>query len=284
MIDESRERETLEGAHDDPEKLVEKVREKYGEIAKASSSGCCGSSAQQSCCSTSGSIGYSSDDIATIPDGADLGLGCGAPIQHLELQPGETALDLGSGAGIDVFLAAARVGETGRAIGVDMTPEMIEKARNNANKTGLRQVEFRLGRLEALPVDDDSVDAVTSNCVINLVPDKTNVFREISRVLKEGGRVVVSDIVLDGDLPDAVREDVASYVGCVSGALQRADYFAAVEAAGLSKVEILDDIDAIATRMDITPDKMTALSDRTGVPLENLMGKVRSVTFRAFKF
>ena len=264
--------------------IVAEVREKYGRIAK-SGGGCCGPSPG---CDTaevpvSLGVGYKRDEIDALPEGADLGLGCGAPIAHLALQGGETVLDLGSGAGIDAFLAARQVGPGGRVIGVDMTPEMVERARANVGKAGLLHVEFREGRLESLPVDDTSVDAVTSNCVINLVPDKARVFAEIARVLKPGGRLVISDIVLDGRLPEAVEKDVYAYVGCVSGAALRRDYFDQLRAAGLGEPEILKDVDYLAGLKAAAPDEAEALLDRTGVRWEDVSGKVRAITFRALK-
>ena len=269
------------------EKLIQVVREKYGQIAKGADlcctpvlGGCCGTTDQGA---VAGEIGYRADDLAALPEGANLGLGCGAPVASLELKPGETVVDLGSGAGIDAFLAARQVGPTGRVIGVDMTPEMLEKARANAARSGLSQVEFREGRLEALPIGDASVDAVTSNCVINLVPDKGLVFREVARVLRPGGRLVISDIVLDGELPEAIRQDVYAYVGCVSGAQQRADYFAGVRAAGLGEIEILKDVDYAAGLAKAAPEEAQALLDRSGVKMDQVVGKVRSVTFRARK-
>jgi SAM-dependent methyltransferase len=272
---------------DNPEAIVEKVKEKYGEIASRVSSGCCcpesGTVASVPSERTAQRIGYAPDDLGAIPDGANLGLGCGAPVPHLDLQTGETMLDLGSGAGVDVFIAARKVGPEGRVIGVDMTPEMIERARDNAKKSGLTNVEFREGRLEKLPVDDDSVDAVTSNCVINLVPDKSQVFREVSRVLRPGGRMVISDIILDGELPESVRNDMLEYVGCVAGAMQREDYFAAIEAAGFSGVEVFEDIDVVAVGCDVAPDQSARFSERHGVPVDTIKGKIRSVTFRAVK-
>lgn len=270
------------------EKLVQVVREKYGRIAKSADS-CCTPVLGGGCCGTTdqgamaGEIGYKADELAVLPEGANLGLGCGAPVAGLELKPGETVLDLGSGAGIDAFLAARQVGPTGRVIGVDMTPEMLERARANAVRSGLSQVEFREGRLEALPVASASVDAVTSNCVINLVPDKGVVFREVARVLRPGGRLVISDIVLDGELPEAIRKDVYAYVGCVSGAQQRQDYFAGVRAAGLGEVEILKDVDYAGALVKAAPDEAQALLSRSGVKVEEVVGKVRSITFRARK-
>lgn len=275
-----------QGAVNDKEKIVSEVREKYGQIAKTSSS-CCGP--EPSLCGggnadvVSIGIGYDKTELAQVPEEANLGLGCGAPIDHLALQPGETVLDLGSGPGLDAFLAARRVGPAGRVIGVDMTPEMLARARANAAKAGLTHVEFREGRLEALPVADASVDAVTSNCVINLVPDKTAVFREVARVLKPGGRLVIADIILDGPLPEAIAKDIYAYVGCVSGAEIRSVYFAKVEAAGLSEVKVLKDLDSLANLAAAAPEQAQSLLARTGTKFEDVAGKVRSVTFRAEK-
>lgn len=271
----------------DEEAIVAKVREKYGQIAQRATTGCCGPAANTGCCSPaeqeSSKTGYAPGELASLPEGADLGLGCGAPVRHLDLQPGETVLDLGSGAGIDVLLAADRVGPGGKAIGVDMTPEMVERARRNAEKAGVANVEFRSGRLESLPVEDATIDAVTSNCVINLVPDKSLVFREAARVLRPGGRLVISDIVLDGELPEAVRNDVLAYVGCVAGASQRDAYFDAVASAGFSSVEVLDDVDTVGAVSDTFPGQVQTFTERTGVELDQLRGKVRSVTYRAVK-
>jgi SAM-dependent methyltransferase len=268
------------------EKIVAAVRDRYGKIAEGKTEGCCGPSPNPcgggSVEVVSQALGYSKAQIESLAD-ANLGLGCGAPVEHLKLQPGEHVLDLGSGAGIDVFLAAKQVGAEGRVIGVDMTPAMLQKARANAAKLGLQQVEFREGRLEQLPVVADSIDAVTSNCVINLVPDKAAVFHEIARVLKHGGRLVISDIILDGALPPAIEKDVYAYVGCISGAMQRSAYFAALEAAGLRDVDILKDIDYLGAMIDAAPDDVRARLGRNGVSAEELRGKVRSVTFRACK-
>jgi SAM-dependent methyltransferase len=199
----------------------EKVREGYAQIA-ASGGSCCG----PSCCCGGGNVaqavGYSVDELAALPEGADMGLSCGNPTALALLQPGETVLDLGSGGGLDVFIAGRKVGPTGRVIGVDMTPEMIAKARRNIEsyrkQTGLDNVEFRLGEIEHLPVADASVDVVISNCVINLSPDKPQVWREIARVLKPGGRVAVSDLALLKPLPAAIGEMVEALVGCIAGA------------------------------------------------------------------
>jgi SAM-dependent methyltransferase len=270
-----------------PEEVVAKVRERYGKIAEGQATGC-GTTAPSGCCGSveqvvASQIGYRDEDLEAVPGDANLGLGCGAPVAHLRLQPGEVLVDLGSGGGLDAFLAARDVGPTGRVIGVDMTPEMIERATQAARNAGLDQVEFRQGRLESLPVEDASVDAVTSNCVINLVPDKSAVFREVARVLKPGGRLVVSDIVLDGPLPDALRRDLLAYVGCVAGAMQRETYFGGIRDAGLHDVEILKDVDYLAAVADTLPDEVVELMKRTGVRLEDVKGVVRSVTFRAVK-
>jgi SAM-dependent methyltransferase len=271
------------------EEIVEQVKDRYGRIAEGKLGGCCEpAETTTSCCgggaeSVSVRLGYEGRELSVVPEGADLGLGCGAPVQHLQLQPGETVLDLGSGGGIDVFLAARQVGPAGRAIGVDMTPAMLERARRNAQKGGYANVEFREGRLERLPVDDASVDAVTSNCVINLVPDKAAVFAEIARVLKPGGRMVISDVVLDGSLPEAVEKDVLAYVGCISGAAPREVYFGQLQAAGLGVVEVLADVDSLEQWTAAAPEEAKALAERTGVRPEEVLGKVRSVTYRARK-
>jgi len=264
---------------DDPEGVVDRVRERYGKIASGRLSSCCGTSEAD----TAREIGYSDDDLTNVPEGANLGLGCGAPVHHLNLRAGEAVLDLGSGAGFDAFLAAPKVGPTGKVIGVDMTTEMIDKARANAERAGLSQVEFRQGRLEALPVDDASVDAVTSNCVINLVPDKEQVFREVARVLKPGGRLVISDVILDARLPEAVERDVLAHAGCVSGAMLRDNYFGILRSVGLTDIEVLRDTDFLAAVEQTQPDDVREFEQRTGVKYSSLQGKVRSVTYRASK-
>jgi SAM-dependent methyltransferase len=218
------------------------VRKRYGSIAKGKQSGCCSSS----CCSTitpeeiGKKIGYSDEDVNSIPEGANLGLGCGNPVALASLKEGEVVLDLGSGAGFDSFLAARRVGPKGRAIGVDMTPEMLERARKNAKKGGFENVEFRLGEIENLPVADNSIDVVISNCVINLSPEKGRVFREAYRVLRPGGRIMVSDIVLLAPLP-AFLKSTASLVACVGGAALKKEYLKAMEEAGFAGIRELEE-------------------------------------------
>jgi arsenite methyltransferase len=218
----------------DPDKIHEAVREHYGERIKQSSS-CCGS---DPCCTPESKM-YPAELLGTLPAGEEVpSYGCGDPISLAALEPGQTVLDLGSGAGLDCFFAARKVGDTGHVIGVDMTPEMLERARASARRMQLANVEFREGLLEQLPVDSDSVDVVISNCVINLAPDKAKVFREVFRVLKHGGKVAVSDIVTDGPLPAQIRSSLEAWAGCIAGALDVNDYRAAMENAGLADVSI----------------------------------------------
>jgi SAM-dependent methyltransferase len=222
------------------------VRESYGKIAvqetagRVPANGCgCGCGNGQDVLSKA--LGYSAAEIGAVPEGANLGLGCGNPTALASLKEGEVVLDLGSGGGFDCFLAARKVGDGGRVIGVDMTAEMIEKARENARKGGYQNVEFRLGEIENLPLADNSVDVVISNCVINLSPDKKRVFQEAYRVLKPGGRVMVSDIVLLKELPAETKNSIEAYVGCVAGSTTREEYLATVAAAGFQKVDIVDE-------------------------------------------
>jgi len=222
------------------------VRSKYGELAKGTSTcgcgpSCCGGGAGSAGAKIAEHIGYGADELAVIPEGANLGLGCGNPLAHAAVKAGDVVLDLGSGAGMDAFLAAREVGPAGRVIGVDMTPEMVERARENARRAGIANVEFRLGEIERLPVADASVDVIISNCVINLSPDKAAVFAEAIRVLKPGGRMVVSDLVLLQPLPDDVRHSVEAYVGCVAGASLKADYLWLIGAAGFRDIEVVEE-------------------------------------------
>ena len=216
------------------------VREKYGAVANGEpcGCGCCAGPAEAE--AVLEKLGYTAEQAAAIPEGANLGLGCGNPIAHAALRPGETVLDLGSGAGIDCFLAAREVGPSGRAIGVDMTHAMLERARATAKKIGATNVEFRLGEIEHLPVADASVDAIISNCVVNLSPDKAQVFREALRVLAPGGRLVVSDLVLTRELSPEMRRHAELYAGCVAGASLEADYLRLIGEAGFTGVTVLE--------------------------------------------
>ena len=217
-------------------KAIEKVvREKYGAVAASDLTG-----DHAGVRAVAEAFGYTPEELAAIPAGANMGLSCGNPTATANLRPGEVVVDLGSGGGIDVFLAAKKVGPTGRAIGIDVTPEMIARARANAVKSGIDNAEFRLGTIDKLPLDDDSVDCLVSNCVINLAPDKPAVFREMYRVLKPGGRVAVSDIALKRPLPDELATSVAAHVGCVAGAVPIADYERDLRAAGFEAVRVVD--------------------------------------------
>lgn len=242
------------------ETIKEAVRDNYGKIAQEGSScctsnGCCGG---QDADQVSKSLGYSQDEIAAVPQGANLGLGCGNPLALASLEQGETVLDLGSGPGFDCLLAAAQVGQSGRAIGVDMTPEMVSRARTNARQGNYNNVEFRLGEIEHLPVERDSIDVIISNCVVNLVPDKDQAFAEAFRVLRPGGRLLISDIVLEKQLPDFIRDSTEAYVGCVSGAVPKTSYLAALQQAGFQQVEVVDEtsfpLDFLDSDANLSPE------------------------------
>jgi arsenite methyltransferase len=215
------------------------VRQHYGEAAASfqpkASTGCCSKGSEEMTASKL----YPISELEALPEEVTgLSMGCGDPITLASLQPGQTVLDLGSGGGIDCFMAAKKVGESGHVIGVDMTAEMLEKARLNQAKMGFKNVDFRLGEIEHLPVADNSVDVIISNCVVNLSPDKSQVFREAFRVLKPGGRLALSDIVTDGPLPQAIKDSLSAWAGCVAGALDVKDYIATIEAAGFTHIEL----------------------------------------------
>jgi SAM-dependent methyltransferase len=255
------------------DEIKKAVREGYAQVAKDGGSYC---GPAQSCCGgvpaakeVSRRIGYSEAEMAAAPEGANLGLGCGNPTALASLKPGEVVLDLGSGAGFDCFLAAKKVGETGRVIGVDMTPEMLDKARGNARKAGVANVEFRLGEIENLPVADNSVDVVISNCVINLAPDKKRVFAEAFRVLRPGGRLLVSDIVLLAELPQAIMDSVAAHVGCLAGASRKQDYLGAVEVAGFRDVQVVGEDPFPVDLMQNDPTAQAVMKDLE-IPREEL--------------
>ena len=265
------------------------VRAGYAKVAKQEGS-CCGSS--PSCCggadfaqAISKNIGYSAEELNAVPEGANLGLGCGNPVALASLKKGETVLDLGSGAGFDCFLAAGRVGERGRVIGIDMTPEMIEKARENAEKGDYRNVEFRLGEIERLPIVDGIVDAVISNCVINLSPNKKKVFAEVFRALKPGGRMMISDIVLLKELPDFIKNSVEAYIGCVSGAALKDEYLMAIKEAGFQDVKIMGET---AFPMEFMANDPTAreIEENLSIPREKIAeiaNSIRSIKVHGVK-
>lgn len=219
-----------------PTPIHDVVREHYAERIKSSAS-CCGSSSD--CCSTDSNL-YPAELLSTLPEGETaVSYGCGDPITLASLQAGQTVLDLGSGAGLDCFFAAKQVGVTGHVIGVDMTPEMIERARSSAERLNLSNVEFRQGYIEELPVESDTVDVIISNCVINLAPDKSKVFAETFRVLKPGGKLAVSDIVTDGPLPDTIKKSLSAWAGCVAGALEAQDYIGIMKAVGFTDISVV---------------------------------------------
>ena len=228
-----------------PETIRKMVKERYGKIAELTGS-CCGAPAIAPCCAAKSSdpetvaaqIGYSRDEVATAPEAAEMGLGCGNPQAIADLQAGETVLDLGSGAGFDCFLAARAVGPAGRVIGVDMTEAMLRKARRNADKTGISNVEFRKGEIEHLPVNESTVDVIISNCVVNLSPEKAIVLRETFRVLKPGGRLAISDVVAVRPMPDVIRNDQDLQCACIGGAATVEDLRHMLQSAGFEKIRI----------------------------------------------
>ena len=249
------------------------VREKYGAIAEGKASGCCGAGCGCGETEVLEQIGYRAEEAQAIPEGANLGLGCGNPLAFANAQPGETVLDLGSGAGIDCFLAAREVGAGGRVIGVDMTPAMLERARSNAGKHGYANVEFRLGEIEHLPVADATVDLVISNCVVNLSPDKPQVFREAFRALRGGGRMLVSDLVVTREIGSELKQNVDLYVGCVAGASLEEDYLRFIREAGFEDVEVVN-----RSRYDVGTDALAP-----GSPERAAFDAVASIKVRARK-
>ncbi len=271
------------------DEIKKTVRQGYAQVAKSGSS-CC--APQSSCCCSSNvatdiskRVGYSDQEIESVPQGANLGLGCGNPIALASLKEGEAVLDLGSGAGFDCFLAANAVGKNGRVIGVDMTPEMIEKARENARKGGYKNVEFRLGEIETLPVPDNHVDVIISNCVVNLSPEKDRVFRDAFRVLKPGGRLMVSDIVLLKELPDSVKNSVGAYIGCVAGASKKNDYLELIKAAGFKDVSVVDE-SSFASSTGVTDPIVESLINDFGMAksdLKTLGRSIKSIKVQAIK-
>jgi len=266
--------------------IKQAVREGYGKIAAGERSSCCGPEVSP-CCSDNQTqqigkqIGYSDKELAAVPEGANLGLGCGNPVALAELKPGDTVLDLGSGAGFDCFLASAAAGESGQVIGVDMTPEMIEKARTNAARGGYSNVEFRLGEIDNLPVEDGSIDVVISNCVINLVPDKRKAFAEAYRVLKPGGRFMISDMVSTVTIPEFIRKSVEACVGCLGA--RRDEYLEDIRSTGFAEVKIVGETpmhyellapaaEGIIKELGVSPDELRKFAE-----------SVRSIKVRGVK-
>jgi len=269
--------------------IKKKVREGYAKIAKQETS-CCGS--VDVCCGTANSpeeisktIGYTNDQLQSVPEGANLGLGCGNPTAIASLKKGEIVLDLGSGAGFDCFLAANKVGPTGKVIGVDMTPEMLQKATENAEKNGYTNVEFRRGEIENLPMEANTVDVIISNCVINLSPEKNKVFREMFRVLRPGGRFAISDIVLLKELPEKIKNSVEAYVGCISGAIFKDKYLQLLKDAGFTEIKV-DNETSYELKVVINEPRAKALRTETGITEEeftNLGGYFVSIKVTGIK-
>lgn len=261
-----------------PTPIHEAVREHYAERIKSSAS-CCGN---DSCCSTDSDL-YPAELLATLPDGESaVSYGCGDPITLASLQTGQTVLDLGSGAGLDCFFAARKVGETGKVIGVDMTPEMIERATSSAKRLNIQNVEFRQGYLEDLPVDASSVDVIISNCVINLSPDKAKVFSEAFRVLKPGGKLAVSDIVTDGPLPEAIKKSLSAWAGCVAGAVEAQEYVGTMQSIGFTDISIVPVFFDKAT-VDSVIDDMKDKVELKTIARDDIYKAVYSAKITAFK-
>jgi arsenite methyltransferase len=252
------------------EKVKEHVKKRYGEIAQQECSSCSSSCCSSPSCGTppqyvAWKIGYSPDEINDVPGESVLGLGCGNPVALASIVEGETILDLGSGGGIDVFLASKKVGSKGKVIGVDMTEQMVNRAKITAIKHDYKNVEFRLGEIEKLPVDDETIDAIISNCVINLATDKLAVFKEAYRVLKPEGRIMVSDLVTQGTLPDEIIKNFDAWAGCIAGALEKNDYLDKISQAGFKKIKV---VSQKPYTIDISPE---------------LRGKIVSIQVEAYK-
>ena len=257
-----------------PDEIREIVTEGYSRVAQRPS--CCGAGAPEAE-EVARRIGYSEEELAAAPEGANLGVGCGNPTALASLRPGEVVVDLGSGAGFDAFLAARAVGPTGRVIGVDMTDAMLERARENARKGGVTNVEFRKGTIEELPVESESVDVIVSNCVINLSPEKERVFREAYRVLRPGGRLWISDLVLERELPEAIVDRVDAYLGCVGGASLRKVYLETIAKAGFREVRVVREASFAAAFTLDHPQVRQAVTE-LGIGPEEALGVIGAVT------
>jgi SAM-dependent methyltransferase len=261
-----------------PTPIHQAVREHYAERIKSDAS-CCGA---DNCCSPDSNL-YPADLLATLPEGeTSVSYGCGDPITLASLQPGQTVLDLGSGAGLDCFFAAKKVGESGRVIGVDMTPEMIERATSSAKRLEIQNVEFRQGYLEELPVETNTVDVIISNCVINLSPDKSKVFTEAFRVLKPGGKLAVSDIVTDGPLPEPIKKSLSAWAGCVAGAVQAEEYVGMMKSVGFTDVSIVPVFFDKET-VDAAIDDMKEMIELKSISRDDVYKAVYSAKITAYK-
>jgi ubiquinone/menaquinone biosynthesis C-methylase UbiE len=259
------------------------VREGYGKIAKQENSGCgCGCG---SVTNVSEQIGYTKEELNAVPEGADLNLGCGNPVALASLKEGETVIDLGSGGGLDCFLASKKVGPKGKVIGVDMTTEMLDRARANCKKGKYTNVEFRLGEIENMPVADNTADVIISNCVINLSPNKQRVFEEAYRVLKPNGRLMISDMVLLKDIPEAIAKNVEAYIGCIAGAEKKQDYLEQIKKAGFNKVEIVKEttLPFEVLVSDVTAQQVMKQLKITKKKAEEIFGSVVSIKVSATK-
>ena len=264
-------------------KVRKMVREGYGKIAKQENSNCgCGCGAVTN---VSEQMGYTKEELNAVPEGADLNLGCGNPVALASLKEGETVIDLGSGGGLDCFLAAKKVGSKGKVIGVDMTTEMLDRARANSKKGKYTNVEFRLGEIENLPVADNTADVIISNCVINLSPNKQRVFEEAYRVLKPNGRLMISDMVLLKDIPEAIVNNVEAYIGCIAGAEKKQDYLEQIKKAGFNKVEIVKEttLPFEVLVSDATAQQVMKQLKITKKKAEEIFGSVVSIRVSATK-
>ena len=270
------------------DKIKEIVKARYAKVALHNMP-CCGT--RKSCCGSSDAediskkVGYHDKDLNSVPEGANLGLGCGNPVALASLKEGDVVLDLGSGAGFDAFLAAARVGSSGKVIGVDMTPEMVDKAKANAVNGGFQNVDFRLGEIENLPVSGSEVDVIISNCVINLSPEKGKVFKEAFRVLKPGGRLMVSDLVLLKPLPEFVRQSVEAYVGCIAGAVMKDKYLAAITDAGFRDLRVAGE-DVYPVELAVNDPVAKAIYSDVGIISDHakeISGSIASIKISAVK-
>ena len=275
---------TSEAAFVQPEEIKEYVKERYGDrVTDPADRSCCGATSGKLDAKVALAAGYTEEQIAGLPaHAAEHSFGCGNPVALAGVQPGQTVLDIGSGAGIDVLLAARKVGPEGHVIGLDMTPEMIQAAKKNASEAGATNVEFRLGDAEDMPVDSGTVDWIISNCVINLAPDKAKVFREAYRVLRPGGKILVSDIVTH-DLPDQVRHSAEAWASCIAGALEEDDYLDAIRGAGFSQIEIVARLDYDAETIAAIVHENESIPDELARLAQSLAGRISSIKISAVK-